>query len=232
MARGYFVTGTDTGVGKTLITAAIAAACVRRGKRVGVMKPCETGCQEKNGSLIPADALILQQMAQSRDSLATICPYRFRQPLAPLVAATYDNETVDPDRIRNIYESMRIRSDIILIEGAGGLLVPVTDTLMNLDLALMLSLPLLIVARLSLGTINHTLLTEQVACARGAHVSAIVLNQTTPEYGIAEETNPGIIKKFACNRVLGPVPYLSNNKRSDPGVLADTADTILQELLL
>ena len=228
MAQKYFITGTDTGVGKTLVTGAIASALVRQGMRVGVMKPCETGCRVIDGVLMPEDAVFLKTMAQSDEPMEVICPYRMKQPVAPFVAAKLSRTTIDVARITAAFRGLCERSDVVLVEGSGGLLVPVNEKAMNLDLALTLELPLLIVARLSLGTINHTLLTERVARAGGAEVAGIVLNQTDRQHGgIAEKTNPDVIRRFVQSPVLGPLPYLFPKQRSDPCVLADMADAHL-----
>lgn len=227
MARGYFITGTDTGVGKTLVAGAIASALARRGVRIGVMKPCETGCRMGDGVLMPEDALFLKSMAQSDDPLDLVCPYRMEQPVAPLVAAELSGTIIDVGYIIKVFQDLRERCDVVIVEGAGGLLVPVAERVMNLDLALALELPLLIVARLSLGTINHTLLTERVAREGGASIAGIVLNQDGETLGIAERTNPDVIRRFVQSPVFGPLPFLFSEQRSDPCVLADMADAHL-----
>jgi len=227
MVRGYFITGTDTGVGKTLIAGALAAGLRRHGKRVGVMKPCETGCAVQNGRLVPSDALFLTSMAGSEEPLEVVCPYRLATPVAPLVAAEREAVHIDIDRIVRLFHEIQHQYDIVLVEGAGGLLVPLTTTVMNLDLALLLGLPLVVVARLSLGTINHTLLTEHAARSRGAVIAGIVINQLMPDWSVAEQTNPEVLRRFSQCQVIGPLPYLLEQQRSDPKALADLADTHL-----
>jgi len=220
MARGYFVTGTDTGVGKTLVTGALARALVGRGKRVGVMKPFETGCGSRGGGLVPEDALFLKAMAQSTEAIERICPCRLRYPLAPWIAAALEQVTIDVQQVARNFDDLKSRCDVMLVEGAGGLMVPITETVMNIDLAKLFALPLIIVARLSLGTINHTLLTVQQALSRGISVAGIVLNQLTPEQGIAEQTNPDAIRSLARVPVLGQMPYVPEDRRNDAGFLA------------
>lgn len=225
MAVGYFITGTDTGVGKTLVAGALAAALARRGQRVGVMKPCETGCVvTPAGTRAAADALFLKTMAHCDEPIERICPYRLRDPLAPWVAARREGIAVDVGLIVSLCSEMHSRCDVMLVEGAGGLMVPLTKTVMNLDLALLLGLPLIVVARLTLGTINHTVLTEQQARSRGAHIAGIVVNQTSPETDCATETNADVLRDLCAGPVAGPLPYLADRQRSDAAALADWAE--------
>ncbi|MEI6125119.1 MAG: dethiobiotin synthase [Pseudomonadota bacterium] len=221
--KGYFITGTDTGVGKTMIAGALARALARSGRRVGVMKPFETGCTSRGDSLIPEDAVFLKEMSGCNEDIHRICPYRLRHPLAPLVAAAIEKVSIDIDRIKGIYLEMKKKYDVMLIEGAGGVMVPVAENLVTLDVIAMLNLPLLIVSRLSLGTINHTLLTVQQAQSRGIDVSGIILNQVSPVKGLAEETNPEVLRKFSGVPLLGQMPFIEEHKRKDADYLADCA---------
>jgi len=231
MSAGFFITGTDTGVGKTLVAGAAAAAFARQGKRVGVMKPCETGCPTHNGRRAAADALFLKTMARSDAPIEQICPYRLRDPLAPWVAAQREDIAIDIARIVSLYEAMRSRCDVMLVEGAGGWMVPLTETVMNLDLALLTGLPLLVVARLTLGTINHTLLTEQQAIRSGASIAGVLVNQTTPETDCSAETNPGVLRALCESPVIGPLPHLAEHERSSAAALADWADAHFMKLI-
>lgn len=230
--NGYFITGTDTGVGKTLVTGAVARALVQRGKRVGVMKPFETGCGLRGSVLVPRDALFLKAMAQSTEALERICPCRLRYPLAPWIAAALEQVSIDVQQVVSIFKELQSRCDVMLVEGAGGLMVPITATLMNSDLAGLLGLPLIVVARLSLGTINHTLLTVQQALTRGLSVAGIVLNQLTPDRGVAEQTNPDAIRRLAGVPVLGQLPYVPEDRRNDDRFLAAWASANLTEKII
>ena len=230
--KAYFITGTDTGVGKTVVTGALAAALARTGLSVGVMKPCESGCAEKDGELVPADALFLRDMAGCDDALDEVCPYRLRAPLAPGVAAKLEGVVIDPARIQDLFAAACRRHDSVLVEGAGGLLVPMTDVLLTIDLVRLLAIPLIIVARLSLGAINHTLLTVREAQRAGLVIAGIILNQTGQDHGLAEMTNPDVISRFAGVPILGIMPFAPESDRRDRAALADLAARRLDASLL
>jgi dethiobiotin synthetase len=221
--KAYFITGTDTGVGKTLVTGSIAAALSTGGLSVGVLKPCESGCDEKDGELVPADAVFLRNMAGCDDGLDAVCPYRLRTPLAPGVAAQREGIVIDPARIQELFAASCRRHDSVLVEGAGGLLVPVTDTLLTMDLVKLLALPLIIVGRLSLGAINHTLLTVREAQRAGIAVAGIILNQTAQEHGLAEQTNPEVICRLTDAPLLGSIPFVPASVRRDRKALGNLA---------
>ncbi len=207
---GLFVTGTDTGVGKTYLSAGIAAALVRRRIDVGVMKPAETGCRMRDGKLVPRDALLLMKSARVRDPLSLVNPYRFREPLAPAVAAECEGKTIDPERIYRAYQTLCNRHDYMIVEGAGGILVPLSGRYTFLDLAKKLGLPVLIVARPGLGTINHTLLTIAALKARSISIAGIVINYASDrKAGLAEKTSPAMIEKISGIRIKGIMPYNS-----------------------
>jgi dethiobiotin synthetase len=142
-------------------------------------------------------------------------------PLAPGVAAEIEGVAIDLDRIRSCFKDLEKKYETVLVEGAGGLMVPVTGDLLISDLIKMLGLPTIIVSRLSLGTINHTLLTVKHALACGISVAGIILNQITPEIGKAEETNPEVIKRFSEIPILGQIPFIPEEKRNDADFIVD-----------
>ena len=230
--KAYFITGTDTGAGKTLVTGALAAALAARGLSVGVMKPCESGCSEKDSALVPEDALFLRDMAGCDDSLDAICPYRLRTALAPGVAAQREGIVIDPARIEALCAAACRKHDSVLVEGAGGLLVPVTERLLTIDLVRLLALPLIIVGRLSLGTINHTLLTVREAQRAGLVIAGIILNQTSQVHGLAEQTNPEVLCRFTNAPLLGIMPFVPESDRRDRSALALLAESQLTMSLL
>ena len=209
MHKGYFITGTDTGVGKTVVTAALAMALGKLGFKVGVMKPVESGCREEGGHLVPQDALFLRTAAGCKASLELITPYAFADPLTPAIAAERAGRTIDIDHIRQCYQKLRAKHDIVLVEGAGGLLAPLTHQLMMQDVAVALNLPLLIVARNVLGTINHTALTVAVACKRSS-VLGVVLNHTEPPdpCNLAIQTNEEALRRWSKAQVYCQLPYI------------------------
>ena len=214
-ARGLFITGTDTEVGKTVVAAGLAYGLRRLGLRVGVMKPVATGCARANGTLASADARALLRASGSRDPMDLVCPYRFEPPAAPLVAAEnrYDVPKAPPVRrtvIERAFRELARRHDIVLVEGIGGLLVPLNSRESVADLARHLGLPVLVVARAGLGTINHTLLTIEAARSAGLNLAGVVLNGRSRRPSLAERTNPRVIRELGRVPILGVVPRLSS----------------------
>ena len=221
--KGFFFTGTDTGVGKTLAAGAIAKTLFELGKNVGVMKPFESGCRRRGNALVPEDAVFLKMMAAAGDSLTCICPYRLEHPLAPGVAARIEKVKIDLGTIRDLYIQMSALHEIMLVEGAGGLMVPIDEEVLIIDLIQMLNIPIIIIARTTLGTINHTLLTVRQAQQAGIEVCGVILNKVSPEQEEAEETNPEVIKKLSRVPLLGQLPYIQEEKRGDPDYLSNLA---------
>jgi dethiobiotin synthetase len=213
--KGFFFTGTDTGVGKTLIAGAIARALSLQGRRVGVMKPFESGCRRDGDTIVPADALFLKNMAGSQDALALICPYAFEQPLAPGVAAHMEHVPINLEKVQKTFKQISAQYDIMLVEGAGGLMVPVSEEHLIIDVIRLLQLPLIIVARTTLGTINHTLLTVRETQRAGIRLCGIILNKVSPEHDAAEDTNPEVLRKLSNVPLLGQLPYIPEAKRAD-----------------
>jgi dethiobiotin synthetase len=176
----FFVTGTDTACGKTRVACALARALRESGRRVRVLKPVETGCPERGGRLIPEDALALAAAAGDDAPVERLCAYALPLAAAPEVAAADAGIEIDPRRIAAALAAAREGADAVLVEGAGGLLVPIAPGLDMAGLASRLELPLVIVARAALGTINHTLLTLEVARARGLRALGVALSHTLP----------------------------------------------------
>lgn len=211
MNYSYFITATDTGAGKTLVASSIARALRLKGRDVGVMKPVESGCVDKDGTLEPDDALTLKEASSSADSIEDICPYRLALPLSPHLAARLSGVRIDFEVIKSAFRKLSDRHGVMLVEGAGGLLTPLTDELTVADLAATLGLPLVIVAPSRLGVINHTLLTVEAARARGLEVASVILNEL-PDTDQSTEFNSGEIR-----RVTGlPVFDLSGEKKEVP----------------
>jgi dethiobiotin synthetase len=177
--RGLFIAGTDTGVGKTYVTALIARELVTAGKRVGVYKPVASGCRVVGTEVVSDDAVALWEAAGRPGKLEQVCPQRFLAPLAPHRSAIVEGKRVDSQLLRDGLEVWRDRCDIVLVEGAGGLMSPLSDDDYNADLALNFGFPLLVVTANRLGTINATLQTLITAAAYGdgLPVAGVVLNQ-------------------------------------------------------
>ncbi|MCX7703824.1 MAG: dethiobiotin synthase [Planctomycetota bacterium] len=198
---GIFVTGTDTGVGKTVLSAALAAILQSRGVNVGVYKPVETG----GGS----DALFLQKASGVTDSIEEIRRYYFSLPVSPHLAAKMNNTSIDIPLLVSGYNNLAGRHQFMIVEGAGGIMTPLTEKFLTVELITQLKLPVLVVTRPHLGTINHTLLTVRCAQAYGLTVKGFIVNYATQiEVGLAERTNPQEIERVSGVRCLGVVPYL------------------------
>lgn len=196
------VTGTDTNVGKTWVACALARALRAAGTRVGVLKPVETGVDGE-----PEDATRLRTAAGDPAPLDDVCPYRLRAPLAPAVAARQEQVEIDVDRLLALIARRRTEVDTLLIEGAGGLLVPITSRATFLDLARAAGLPLLIVAANRLGTVNHAALTARVARADGLRVLGFVLSQNAPTTDVSAATNATSIADLTGLPCLGDLAY-------------------------
>ena len=207
--RGLFVTGTDTGVGKTVVSCALVRALRERGFDAAGMKPIETGVGPEG----PLDAIALRDAAGASDPLEDVCPQQFALPAAPAVAASAESRSVDFDAIRAAFGRIANRRDLVVVEGAGGLLVPIRDGETMADLAQFLDLPLLIVARAALGTINHTLLTLEATAARGLPVIGVVLSHAAGELSAADAANLSVLRAELGSRLVGEVPPLKPNQR-------------------
>lgn len=209
MAKGLFITGTDTGVGKTFVAGALATLFRARGIDVGVMKPVETGCIRRDGRLHPQDALYLKEMAGTADPVEEICPYALEMPAAPSVAADAARTVIDLEWIADRFRHVARRHQLTLVEGAGGLLVPITETADYTHLIQNLQIPALLVARTSLGTINHTLLTSRWAGHLKLSILGVVLNSPTGPPSPSEEANLQALAKRLTTPLLGCIPHLS-----------------------
>jgi dethiobiotin synthetase len=178
---GLFITGTDTNVGKTYVAAAIARDLARRGVRVGVYKPAASGCHvDGSGELVSDDAVMLWEAAGRPGELAAVCPQCFAAPLAPHLAAKAEARTLDEALLCSGLDYWRDRSDVLLVEGAGGLMSPLGEMIYVADLAADLQLPLIVVAPNELGVINQTLCTLLAAQAKSLRVAGVVLNRRRP----------------------------------------------------
>ena len=208
MITGVFVTGTDTGVGKTVVSCALARALRAAGRDVGVLKPAETGVPPEG----PLDALELRAAAAVEDPLEDICPVQLALPAAPTVAAAAENTRVDLDGIRAAWARLRKRHEIMIVEGAGGLLVPLAEKCTMADFAAELELPLVVVARAALGTINHTLLTLEAIEQRRLPLAGVVISHATGPLTDADSQNLGALRSALGERLAGEIPPLANGE--------------------
>ena len=202
-----FVTGTDTGIGKTLVTTALAAALVARGRRVGVVKPVETGCRWEDDGLVPEDALTLAAAAHDPAPLESVCPYRLPDPLAPALAAERAGVTIDVEGLATHLRRRATTVDVLLVEGAGGLLVPLTRHESFADLALRLGAQVLVVVGSRLGAINHALLTFEALARRSIALAGYVVNRLGPSNDLAVETNDELLRSLTAVPCLGTLPW-------------------------
>jgi len=206
--KGLFITGTDTGVGKTVVTAAMAATLRADGVNVGVMKPVATGCVRRREGLVSEDAEFLAQAADAPEPLEDISPIRLAEPLAPTVAAARAGITLDLVPMWRAWDRLKKAHDVMLVEGIGGALCPVTPKQSVADLAQRFNLPVVVVARPALGTINHSAMTVEVLRARGLEVAGIIINRYVHDTDdVAEMTNPDEVQRVTGAPVLGLVPY-------------------------
>ena len=209
MAKGIFITATDTGIGKTVIAAGLALALRGRGLKVGVMKPVATGCFG-DGRLVSSDAVYLFEAAENEYAPLT-SPVRFRNPVAPSIASVYEQKEVDLETIRKAYRDLQKHYDYIIVEGIGGLLVPIKKNFLVANLIREMSLPIVIVSNVSLGAINHTLLTVDSALMRGFSIKGIIFNRAPiVNYSLAELTNPRVIHELTGLPVLGTLPEIEH----------------------
>lgn len=209
--QGIFVTGTDTDVGKTWIAAGITAALRDRGLRAVYCKPIQSGCPKEGGSLIPTDAKFAAALAGINEPLDLLTPCALRLPVAPGVAAAKEGVAVDLHCIATAIRDLTKRYEFLVVEGAGGLYVPLIGVqFLVLDLIRWLGLPLLVVARAGLGTINHTALTVAAARQAGIPVAGIVINRYPAAPNLAEQTNPEVITAITGAPILGLVPEVAD----------------------
>lgn len=225
--QSYFVIGTDTGVGKTVVASLVALHLQARGVDVGVMKPFASGCEVVGKSLESDDARHLQKTTGISDELETISPARWAEPLAPLMAARRAKDTTDYwAKSLEGYKALASEHEVLIVEGVGGLLAPIAERegeiLTNADWAAELSLPVIIVARRELGTINHTLLTIEGLRARKIEIAGIIFNdaQEIKAANVAELEGPALIVQISEVPTLGNVPHLKELSRKELQIAA------------
>jgi dethiobiotin synthetase len=222
--RGLFVTGTDTGVGKTIVAAAVCAALAARGERVAAFKPVVTGLDEEPGAW-PRDHELLAQVASAGQAPDGVAPLTFGPPVSPHYAAELAGAAIEPLELAAAARAAAAEADALVCEGVGGLLVPLTPGYLIRDFALDLDLPLLVVARPGLGTINHTLLTLEAARTAGLEVAAVVLTPWPDEPTGIERSNRETIES------LGGLPVWSLAVTAPDDLAAAGAALPVSELL-
>jgi dethiobiotin synthetase len=214
--RGLFVIGTDTGVGKTTVGCGLLRLARRRGLTPIPFKPVETGCAPD-----PLDALALWRAARPPVTVTDVCPFALRLPAAPALAAAAEGVELDADRLTSRAVAAGAAGDFLLVEGAGGLLVPYVGAVTTAELAVRLGLPLVVVGRTALGTINHTALTLREAARHELTVAGLVLSRTDAAAAPHEDGNIDLIEAVTGVRALGTLPHLPPDARDDADRLAD-----------
>jgi dethiobiotin synthetase len=210
-----FVTGTDTGIGKTFVTAGLAAVMQSLGYKAGVYKPIQSGAEVKNGFLVSPDLAYVKKLDFYVETLST---YLLKTPAAPAIAAEREGVKINMASVTREFLTLKQSCDVVLVEGAGGLLVPVTKQETMADVAKQLDIPVVIIARPDLGTINHTLLTINQAKASGLDIAGVIINRyPAGTKDIAVRTAPGLIEEYSGVNILGIVPNISSFSSIKPG---------------
>lgn len=227
---GLFITGTDTGVGKTVVTAALARLLRRHGNTVAVCKPVATGAAAAGGRLVSDDTLALAEAEGGQPDVREITPWTFADPVAPPLAARRQGVALQLDEIVAAIRRRAGSGKLLLVEGVGGLLCPLTEQATVADLVRELGLPLVVVARNALGALNHTLLTLEVAAGRGLPVVGVVVSETAPPEDVAAATNVSEMRQLGVT-VLAVVPHLAGPAREAAEQAADALGAVPWEWL-
>lgn len=205
--NGVFITGTDTGVGKTVVAAGLAGVLKKRGVKVGVMKPIQSGGLRRGEKVLSQDIQMMIKTTQIKEELSLLNPYCLIQPLAPSEAAKLEGVEIRIERILEAFDTLRRRYDFLIIEGAGGLIVPIREDYLMIHLIKDLSLPLLIISRARLGGVNHTCLTVGYARGEGIPLIGIIINSTKAEDENFAKGNSEMIQRITGLPIFGIIPY-------------------------
>jgi len=229
VTRGVFITGTDTGVGKTVVGAVIGRLAANAGLKTGVMKPVTSGCIIRDGVRVSEDAELLAYGAGLETPPPEATPYLFTAPVAPSVAAEKEGCRIDLEMIAAVYATLAAANDFMVVEGAGGLMVPLAGGLLVADLVRRLDLPVIVVARPGLGTVNHTLLTCFAARQMGLAVTGVIISGFPDQPDEAEEYAPHLIGSLSGAPLLGIFPRIETNNPRD--VVKGIVDRIARDPL-
>jgi dethiobiotin synthetase len=228
--RGFFITATDTGVGKTIIAGALAKILSQKGKTIGVFKPVATGCRKTTQGLVSEDAEFLAHCTNNELGIDIINPVKFAKPAAPFACEKAENRKVDLVKIAVAYNQLCQSSDFVIVEGIGGIRVPITEDTDVLSLAKSFGLPVIIVARPNLGTINHTLLTIDAVRVANLPLAGVIINgydENTEDF--AEKTNPAIIEELGRVKILAVVPF-DKQANTEKGIIGDKVMNALSKI--
>jgi dethiobiotin synthetase len=217
MNKGFFITGTDTGIGKTVVAAGLLELLNAIEYKTGAMKPVAAGCDKNQHN---EDALLLQKTASISLPYEIINPYAFMPPIAPHLAAQDAGVTIDQQRIKSTFFEITAKADYVIVEGAGGWKVPLNNTLTMADLAIALALPVIVVVGVRLGCLNHALLTCESIKNCGSKLAGWVANGVEPDFERFED-NVSTLQNCISAPLLGVVPYLEH---PDPIIISTYLD--------
>ena len=206
MISAYFIAGTDTGVGKTMITAALVREFARRGLRSVGMKPVAAGCERHGDALLSDDVMQLRAASNVAAQLNLINPYAFEPPIAPHIAAQQAGADIELDMIVQAFENLQQQADVVVVEGVGGFRVPLGATVDTADLAQILDIPVILVVGMRLGCISHALLTVEAIQARGLAMAGWVANRIDPGMAAFEENLAALQQRIPAP-CLAVVPW-------------------------
>jgi dethiobiotin synthetase len=206
MSQACFVTGTDTGVGKTLVSCTLLHALVGQGLCAVGMKPVASGCRREGGQLVSEDVELLRAAGSLRLPLAQINPYAFEPPLAPHIAAAQAGTTISLSEIASAFKALTAQADVVVVEGVGGFRVPLNGREDTADLVVLLGLPVILVVGLRLGCINHALLTAEAIARRGLNLAGWVANRIDPAMAVQTENLAALTERLPAP-CLGVLPH-------------------------
>lgn len=221
------VVGTDTGVGKTIITGAIARCLLLNSIDPAVYKPAESGCQPSPQGLVPSDATFLMEASASTHPLDLVCPYRLPAALSPAAAAHLHGVQISFSHLLDCHRQLERSSQVVLLEGAGGLMVPYGPDWLLADLLQSIPCVCLVVGRSTLGTINHTLLTLSELDRRQIPVVGVILNRLTSAPALEEKSNPSAISSYSAVGQVSVFPHMPPESLTDFDRLASAAASAL-----
>lgn len=205
--EGVYITGTGTDVGKTFISAGLTYLLKQRNINVCYYKPILSGAYRREDKLIPGDTQFVKQVSGLTEDMFKLTTYLFEEPIAPHLAARLNHQTIDEDKIIRTYEQLKLQHEFMIVEGAGGIAVPINERIMQFDLMQEIGLPIIIVADSGLGTINHTYLTQQQAKSCGLEIAGIIYNQYD-DSNECHKDNITTIERLTGIQTLAKVPKL------------------------
>jgi len=208
-----FITGTDTDIGKTVITGLLAKHLLQKGFKTITQKWTQTGCVGFSEDIAAHLKMMGVRPIDIEERIKHLCPCMFELPASPHLSAKREGKRIDPRKIRKSYSLLKSHYDTVIVEGAGGALVPYNNSSFLIDIAIEMKLPILVVAGNKLGAINHTLLTIEALRSRKADLIGVVFNDLSEERNKITEDNPDIVKKISKEKVFGHLPFIKSKKK-------------------